>query len=310
MKVVGELKCSWFFWIFIGLSVFALMYGITGESILTSGYGRNDASRSSLHEYFILFILLAIFSMNRNRLGWMVIYFISIAYSAKSLLYGGRIEIAMLWLMIFYLKFNFFKRQRLLVVLCAVFLFLVFDMVANIRANPAYFLQNPFELFSTSVAIHKDFLENQFGDVYQASTRIVGLVDEGYISTSERVMSLMIVLFGILPSSWMPDYYNLASYLQDVATSGGGGLLPAFSFVWMSYLGPIFFGLFIGLAIRFFHTTDRLEVATYGLLVLILFPRWFSYYPVVLFKMALFGVVAVSMMRLAFKGLIHKAKET
>jgi hypothetical protein len=296
-KIVGALRERNLFFISLLILVFILIFGIQGDTIFESGrYGTGEVHKSALYEYFIVFFLASIFLMNpKNNWHKFILSFLLLFYMFKALIYGGRIEVLQLGLVVMYLTLNFFYKKKLLlaVLICAIYIFL--DIVAQIRANPFLFFNLSELSFLSSIFTEQtEIIASQYGDVYQSSLRIVGLLRDGFIDIQTSFLSFLTVVFGsFLPSKFTPDFYNLASYQRNIARSGGGGLISVFSFAWLSYFGPLVFGLFIGLIVRYFYKLDNPIINMYGLLVLITFPRWFAYYPVILFKMNFLGILIV-----------------
>lgn len=274
------------------------MFGLQGETIFTSGgYASGDVSKSPLYEYSIILFLAVFLLLNpKSKLQVFLVSSFVFYYTVKSLMYGGRIELMQLWLIVLYLKFGFFIKHRFKLFLIAMMSFFFMEIFSQIRANPLL-LDSLNEIVFFNKDLEGDYISNQFGDVYQSSLRVIGLLNDGYISSIDAIASFFLVIFSIVfPSSVMPDLYNLASYLQTVERSGGGGFISAFSFIWLSYLGPVIFGFFIGYIIRRAYLSENLSVNVYGVLVLVSFPRWFAYYPVVLFKFALLGGLMIAML--------------
>lgn len=292
---VGSYKSSGAFYIvFIILSI-VLVFGIQGDSVFESGqYGAGQVLKSPIFEYFIIFFLMCLLFINTSSFfQWAVLAVILFLYTFKAIAYGGRIEVLQIWLLTFYLLFNFFYNRKLLLFFIGFFAVFAMDLISQVRTDPLLVYNfTDIVFFDKPIVSDVGSISTQFGDVYQSSMRIIGIYMDGYIGLIDSSLSFIYVLFGFfIPSSLMPPVYNLASYLQDVERSGGGGFISAFSFIWLSYFGPVFFGLFIGTVIRLFYIKNNIFFNTYGLLVLITFPRWFSYYPVVLFKMCLIGAV-------------------
>lgn len=299
-KIVGSLRDANVFFATSFVLLIIIVFGVTGDTVFESGrYGTGEVSKSALHEFFIVFFIVSVFSLNlKSSFQKNVLAFLLIIYTFKTLIYGGRIEILQLWLGVLYLVFNFFEKRRAFLFFLSLLAYLIFDFISQIRSNPLlilslydlnffWYLEGDFD---------RKFISNQFGDVYQSSLRVVGLVHDGYIDALTRVSSFLTIIFGVLlPSNLMPDFYNLSSYKKSIAMSGGGGLVSAFSFVWLSFFGPILFGFFVGFMLRKFYQLNNPLINIYGLLILITFPRWFAYYPVILFKMNIVGVLLVSL---------------
>lgn len=290
---MGEGKDSLLFYLFLFVSLIPLFFGIRGEGILTSGgYSLVEVNKSPLHEYFLIpYLMMFIFIDKESLVQKAIIFSLLVIYVLKTLIYGGRIEILQVGLLAIYFWYSFhYKNYYVLLSLVAVAGFL-FYLFSEFRTNPQEFslIGSLYRLFEFD-NVSTDYMSNQFGDVYQSSLRILGLFEDGYIGFNDSILSFISVIFGLfIPSSLLPDSYNLATYRNDIAFSGGGGFLPAYSYIWLSYFGPILFGIFIGMVAKNIYKKSFF-IPVYSILVLVTFPRWFAYYPVVLFKMCLLGV--------------------
>lgn len=296
-EVIGIFNNRLLFNISLIVLFVVLYFGVQGDTIFESGlYGSGEIQKSALHEYFIVFFIISIFLKNpQSYIQTIILFILLVFYTYKTLIYGGRIEILQIWLAVLYLKYNYFFNKKMIVLLFIFFSYVIFDFISQVRENPLLILSLEDLNFLGNLFKEKTvILSSLQGDVYQSSLRVVGLFRDGAIDFTTSLLSFMsVVFFSFVPSSYMPDFYNLSNYKIDVAKSGGGGLISSFSFVWLYYFGPVLFGLFIGFFIRLFYRLNNPIINIYGLLILITFPRWFSYYPAILFRMNLLGVLLI-----------------
>lgn len=292
----GSAKNPYVFYAIAVILLISWKYGLSGETILSSGYGRSETNKSTLFEYFIVFFAIALIAVDKkSKVQMTIILLLFISYILKGLLFGGRIEALMITLVFFYIHKNLIFEKKYSTYLGVLLLMFAAVLFEHVRANPLSF----FSSYSGGVGVifepQRSIISNQFGDVYQASLRVLGILDNKLIETNERAASFFLTVFGFAPTSWMPSYYNLSTFKQSIATSGGGGLISAFSFVWLSYLGPAFFGFYSGASIRCAYNSQRIFFRMYGMLALSFFPRWLSYYPVSFFKIILLGSALAAM---------------
>lgn len=295
-KFVGIIEDKLIFYIVLFSLALIIVFAISGENIFVSGrYGTGEVSKSPLYEYaIILFLLLVLMIDVHSKVQVTLLVVTFFTYNIKSLIFGGRIEVLQLCLLYSYFFFDFFNNQKIKVVVGCLLAFIFMNVVGQIRSNPFLLYSLNDLIFFPDFDVERTNISTQFGDVYQSSLRVIGLLQEGVINTFESTVSFLSVILGsVFPSTVLPEVYNLSVYRRDLYMSGGGGLISAYSFIWLSYLGPIVFGLFIGRSIRGFYLSQSLVVRVYGLLVLVTFPRWFAYYPVALFKMSLIGALLV-----------------
>lgn len=295
------------FSIFLVFSIFILIFGLTGETIFQSGsYGTSDTvQKSTLHEYFILIFLFVMLFAPRNFACQSLLIFILLLYMIKTLLYGGRIEVVQVSLLFFYLYYVFKDKIKLKYVVLIIFSGIYFnEVVSNIRTNPADLIQGnigqlmiPSGFFSNNNDI--EYIASNEGDVIQSSARLIGLSGTAGLTPLKRGFSFISYLFSpIVPLSILPGYANLAAYEQDTYRSGGGGLISTYFFIWLGYIGPAIIAAFLAFVIRSFYQFENKLMMIYGVLLLITFPRWFAYNPVLLVKFCFYGVILYLLIRL------------
>lgn len=303
-KYIGIFRNGSISIVMIFVLLFVLAFGLRGETILSEvAYGVETANKSTLHEYFIAAFLVALFFVSpEKRFLHKLIFSIFMIYTLKSFIYGGRIEVMMMSLLVCYVYLNFFVGKKFYLYCAMFFGYVAVTFVGNVRSNPSV-LFSP-ELitlhhFLSATPSGLGYISSQFGDVYHSSVRVIGLAEDGFISWIERLQSFLLVTFGMfIPSSLMPAVYNLPSYYQRSIGSGGGGLIYAHAYVWLGVLGPAFFGAFIGFLLNLFRRYNNYYINIYALMMMVTFPRWFAYYPVVLFKMCFLVVLVFFFFRL------------
>lgn len=292
-----------------------IQFGIKGESLLEgSGYGRGHSQKSTMHEYFILiYLLLLLVYPPKSILAKICVNALFLIYSFKTLIFGGRVEVMEIVLLFLYF-FWLFKRKinRALFFSTALIVLYLNAFYSAIRANPLILLTsqasevfNPVNLFFAKS--DRPYLTSNEGDVLQASTRMLGLIQEGYLNSSNRIGAFFSYLFSwIVPTSLMPEYANLASYKQSLFSSGGGGLIGVYFFVWLGYAGPLLVGVFIGFIIKKLYVSKDTFFKVYGTSVLITFPRWYAYSPIFLIKFCFYSIILYFIIRLFFNVFLKK----
>lgn len=293
----SSISNRFFFWLTFSVCVLILLFAIKGDSIFSGGlYG--DAEKSPLNEYFILLYLLLFLVTPQRFLYKSILYSLGLLYCIKNLLFGGRIEVLQLFLLVFYLLFVLERKVKI-----SAFYFFVlggfyFNFVMEaIRSNPISFISgnyldflNPTNLVFTDNGL--TYLASNQGDVLQSSGRILGLIQEGFLTYWQRILSfLSFIVSFFIPSKFLPDYANLASYKQDLFRSGGGGLIAVYFYAWLGIIGPVISGGFIGYFIRSLYANKSIYYKLYGLCLLITFPRWYAYNPIGLIKFCLYSVI-------------------
>jgi hypothetical protein len=297
------------FWSLSIILVFILLFGIRGDNVFVSGGYSNfeNVQKSTLHEYYILVYLFLILYSPKSRFYKLIVRLFLIAYIIKTLIYGGRIEVVQICLLFFYLIYLFKIKIKTIYILIALFLGIYFaGILSNIRSNPEIILsENYFSLFNPINVFELDFsnlyLSSTEGDVVQSSARMVGLINTKQLTITDRFFSFVSYLLSpIVPPSNLSALSNLSTYKQSLFQSGGGGLISTFFYCWLGYIGPIVAGLIIGKLISNFFNTISKNYYIYGLCLLTMFPRWFSYNPIFLIKFSLYAVIVFFLIKTIF----------
>jgi hypothetical protein len=278
--------------------ILSVYFGISGESLLTSGYGTGASEKSPLHEYFILFIFFPlIYKEPDSKWHGLIIFAIILVYSLKTIIYGGRVEVLQAGLLYFYLSYNYFKDiSKIKLYIFGILMFSVMSLLGAIRGNVYQIISAPdvsdiFELIFLSNDSNP-YLLSTSGDIYYASMRMLGMINLGVLDFETRVISFFSFVFNVFLSfSSLKDNANLASFNSDVYRVGGGGLISVYFYVWLGYLGVILSSSLIGYSIKRFHNNSGVFYRVYGFMLLVTFPRWWGYTPLNLSKLCIIAVI-------------------
>ncbi|MBW8327115.1 MAG: hypothetical protein K0M50_20290 [Prolixibacteraceae bacterium] len=124
------------------------------------------------------------------------------------------------------------------------------------------------------------------GDVAHASARMIGLIDIGILDFENRISSLFYYIISIFTKGYtFSDLGSLALYKKEIYQSGGGGLMPVYFFVWLSYWGVILAGYIVSKIVNIFITSNNSYLLLYAALVISTYPRWLAYDPITMFKL-------------------------
>ena len=278
------------------LSLVAAVKGKSGESILNAGaYMGGEVSTSSLNEYFFIFFVSAFYYCGICNFHKRLLYLLAFFYCAKNLLFGGRIETAMMGFCLLVLVFQYKYKIKTFVV-GIISLFFLMTIWGNIRQNPTGFLAGDWgELLFSQNDVY--MIVSQEGDVNYGSFRMVGLVEEGILSIEERLKALGYFFISIfIPYSKLPLSANLSAYLQSSYPSGGGGLISGYFYVYLSYFGVVLIAIWIARVLsKVAKSHENSIIYIYAIYVITTYPRWFAYNPIVLFKLTFWGVVFTSL---------------
>lgn len=298
------------YYILCFIFILLVFFGIRGENIFESGIYADSESmkKTTLHEYnIIVYLFILIYSKNSKSFLLLNAFFLSI-FISKTLLYGGRIEVLEICLLFFYYYYVFRNKinyQHVLFLSIAGYFFMY--IFQNIRSNPLALIN--FDLgtiFDFSELLNfnsaKTYIDSNQGDVLQSSARMIGLIDVGLIPFYNRIFGSIIFIFSILiPPNFLPEFSNLSVFKQELYSSGGGGLISTYFYVWYSYLGPIIIAFYLSIILNGFFKTNNSYIKIYGLTILISFPRWFAYNPIQIVKFCLLPVLILFFIRLLFR---------
>ena len=300
--------------------VIILVWGQTGSNIIESGgygYSINESSKSTFYEYFIIFFLLSYYYSSRKRIEIIVLCVLGSLYVFKSLLFGGRIEVIELVLLSYFIlviDYKWIIKPIKIIIGCLLFYYLN-QIFSSIRSNPVPLLQgsytfylDPFESYFDSSNL---YVSSNEGDVFQSSVRLIGLIENGLLDSVTRMKAFMGFCFSIfVPTSWLPEEASLITYKKDIYNSGGGGLIAVYFFVFLSWFGPFFISAYLFWIYRLTAFYNNLYLKFYTLMIFSTFPRWFSYNPIILFKLCLWIIPILFVFNLVLNFLKNIIKKT
>ena len=290
----------YFYLLCLALCFLSLIFGMSGESILSSGqYDLKNLNKSPLHEYFVLFYSMLLVNSYKYRLKKHIELFILLYFCFKSLLFGGRIEVVQVLFVFVMLKYNFLQKVQWYYLSAMIVLaYLSMTFLGVVRESPQFVISAingnlDFSLLTFRSGDEKAWVGGTFGDVWYSSIRLLSLVDNDFLDFSLRLESFFSFLFNAFaPSNFWPLHANLSAFLQSSFPSPGGSFSFVQFYVWLGYFGPFFNGLFLAVACNSIFSRNPF-VSFYSFLVVVTFPRWFLYNPVALTKFCLIGAVLI-----------------
>lgn len=295
MKRVDYVSSGTVFYILCFTAFILIVFGLNGESLLSGrNYSNIQYNRSALFEYSLIFILLAILFSGLKSTRVSLVLILGLIMLVKDFIYGGRIASVMLVLIFFSVLYD--GRIKESIILTILFIsFVALEFIGYLRSNTVEVVRHGIQwsdfistLFSGQGP--KVIISTQ-GDLAHSTARIMGMIDNGVLSISDRIGSLFYNIVSILLPGKELELANLSAYKQETYGSGGGVLLPASFYAWFSYPGVIFSGYLVSRIMEKYITTTSRYWSVYLILALSTFPRWFSYSTIVLFKLCIYGVV-------------------
>lgn len=281
------------YYICLILIVLLTVLGRSGDSIFDrGGYGKSgDTYASAIFEYSYIFYILAYLYSGENENKYVLLKIVALFYSIWGLLFGARIEILAMMILVFVLFYqNKFKTKTLIIMI--VIAYIAFSAFGFFRSNLNFSFSNIFSLYGYS----KDgnLIVNNETEVYYTSSVILASIDKGFCDLRYRLVATInyFVRF-IIPSSLLNQDYNVVPYLQKkFSKNGGGGFFSAFMFFYFGYLGVVVGAAIIAklwnkIAIN--NSKNKYQL-TFVLMLIVMSPRWFAYSPESIIKIPLYTV--------------------
>jgi len=273
------------YFIAISIALIIAIFGLKGENLFIGAYGHIEKQQSAIFEYSLIFILISITYLdskkNKLYLLLLLIFFIIL----KDVLYGGRITSVQLILLIYILLYED-KIPKIWVYIILGTGLVFMEVIGAIRSNPALFISGNFTYADFLFTENKEYMMSNQGDVAQASARLIGLIEINILDYTNRFFSFISSIASIFtPGITISELGKLSSYKMEMYKSGGGGLMPVYFFVWLSYPGVILSGLIVSKIINIFLFTKNNYLLVYACLVMSTYPRWLAYDPITMFKL-------------------------
>lgn len=265
------------------IGAFALLTIDPSGTILTKSYREITEERYGFIDYSLIFAMMAFIFGNKSEKDRLLLG-VCIAYIAINLLYGLRLRSIQMALLMFILYFEdkFSPKQTVAISLLGLF---GAQLLGQLRVGGGSFV--------SILGLNDGIMVSNQGGVFLTANMFIGLVADGFITAEQRVTTFIGNFLAILWSqSALPEAYNLASLTRAFFTIPGGGLISGYMYVWGGVFGLIgwtTFILFVYLK-TYAHSASK-AFLVYGVLVMVVLPRWFAYSPLHFFKMGLWCVV-------------------
>lgn len=303
---------SFVFYLNIIVAIAIIIFGSRGQSVFEASYGTNHGEITTINNYFSVFYLAAYFSSGRIRNRLFLLNAVAIVYCINLLLLGGRgatISVALVfYLLVMDQRISF---VGLLSGIFAFFVFLIFWGFVRAGHTDAFFsmgIDNFKDVFGLGEADNRYTMQGgHYTDIFYASTRIVSMTDIGVINFGDRIYAFYLFLISVfVPYSILPPIANLASYKLLDYGSGGGGMIFAYFYTFLSYFGIILSAYIINVIWNKLRTSSNKYTLIYCILVFAMMNGWFAYNPITLFKLCLWGVMYAYFLDVLTANLIKK----
>jgi hypothetical protein len=296
------------------LMVFIIIFGKTGNSILeTGGYGRGGVGgflNLAIYEYFYIFVITAFVFSNKNPVLLRLVKIIAIVYALKSLLYGNRIEVLQIGLLLFILFYEK-KFSTLKIIMFGLMGYLFFDIFGIFRQDISLFMNNMkgYEIFK--LTSDRGFVSSNQGDVFYSSAVMISAIEYGIYDIIFRVKSFISFISQIfLPSRFTSVNAQLSVIVKDLANTGGGGLISIYFYFWGGIVGILVIAKYISSIVQKVYTSKNQFLIIYGVMVLTTYPRWFAYGPIALFKLSGYVIVVYFIFNTVFYSIESKMRSS
>lgn len=272
---------------------------LSGPSLLSGTYGIDVAVDRYAFIDYTVFLIFGTFLFTTKKLQLRFLFLISLVYIAINLMYGLRLRALEAMLLIFILFFE--NRISYIKIICySSFGFVVMKFIELIRTNQPLgaHLLHPGEVMVSNA-----------GGVFLTSNIFRGLLDAGTISTDIRFKTLVGYVSSFFKFTNEIDInYILPKFVGQYYSIPGGGFIFAFMRVWGGLPLVILSGIVIAYLITYAYRRDsNAYLKFYSVLVLATFPKWYSYTPIIFFKLMIWGLIYYFILnqfhRMAVKGM-------
>ena len=275
--------------------------GKSGETIFSGGgYGEGGGSGSALFEYCYIFYLMAyVFSGNSKAKHWLLIL-LAVVYVGKSFLYGARIEILAMAILVFVCFFSHTFKTRTILLLAAIAYFGM-SLFGIFRGNLNVSSFNIGSLIGYNSTTNT--LINNEADVFYTSAAVFGVTEYDFCTFQYRAGAMLNYLVRlVIPSSLVPTQYDVIGYLGANSGIGGGGLFSAFLYFYGTWIGVVLGGWFCGRLWNYLGRINRQAPARqiFVIMALVMAPRWYAYAPEAIVKIPLYTVIIYEVFRFIF----------
>lgn len=292
------------YWLCIIGVIITIIIGRSGQNIFSrGGYGAaGEYTGTAIFEYcYIFYILAYVFSGNKRKKE-IILKILYVIYIIKGLLFGARIEILAISILVFILFYqNRFKMRTLLIFV--VFVYVLFAIFGSFRSSLSFSFNGFSKLYGYNT--NSNLIINNETEVFYTSTVILASLKTGFINLSYRITALInYIIRLLLPSSMVSGIYNVVPYLQrNFSNCGGGGFFSSFLYFYGGWIG-VLVGAILSASIWNKMKSINNQTVKWQLFIIIsivMTPRWYAYSPEAIVKIPLYTVIVFFVMLSFFK---------
>ncbi|PQE78706.1 hypothetical protein CUS72_02850 [Enterococcus faecium] len=238
-----------------------------------------------LFEYYFLLVVLFYLFSKQTTTTCFLIHFLLVSSSLKTLLNNGRIEFIISMLLLFIL---FYEKKIHPIWIFSIFcLGLIFVESYGILRNG----NDLSDLLNSKYFFDRNnppaVIDSTEGYVIHSSMSMIGLIQDGYFSNSERIISFFkMLLLQFLPVGSLGNFSDasVTSYIQNFTTTLGGGLIFSQWYFWLNWKGILIISCIIKYIFQKAYLTKNIFTGAFCIMSLCFFPRWLSYFSDYLIK--------------------------
>ena len=289
LNVLPKVKNDIYYYIILMVMLFIILFGKTGEMILTEGYGHVEGSvqflNLSINEYFFHFLIICLFLYRHNL--W--VYILSAFFGIKNLLFGGRIEvIQLLFIYVLYFRIDLKTIKNIFL---AIFAIQFFNFMGIIRSSGLLVaLSNNLNFFA-GFGSEANLLRitSTFGEVAYSSVTLHGVLRDSLVSGAARIeATLTHLLTYFVPYSLVSSKANIIVYVQELSPHQGGTFISSYFFFFGGFITVFIFSMIYGMAYRFLVLRKTVFSTLATILIFATVPRWLVYNHITFFKSAIY----------------------
>lgn len=261
--------------------IYILLFGINRGSY--TGY---TVSIKTIYEYFVMVYCFAYYYSNKSTITKILLLLLALVYILQDFYYGGRISSFQIIILIGILFFNKLRLKSIIVF--SVLGYILMNFIAEYRVNYSIsgfnFTSIINSLFSNPVTNYK---WNTFSEVLYSSGGLV-YSKLNIFAVEDTTRSFIDFIINIFIGGER-HFGNIVSYIDsNISNVGGGGFLPVYFYFWTGWVGVIIISWITTKLLNFEsnnNSGDYHKIAY--ILLLAMFPRWYLYTPLVLFRFLL-----------------------
>ena len=284
-----------YFKLCVFIQIFILLFGKTGDTILSTGYGNVNSNvfssflGFSINEYYLIFLVITLFIYKPKK----YIHMLNILFVVKNILYGGRVEaLQIIFAYSIFLNINFKSVKNLLIGFVLVVAFQVIGSIRHLGLSPEV-ISNALSDLSVFKLAFLQGATSTFAEVIYSSSVMQGIVNDNLISLSLRLEMVTQHFFSyVFPYSFLNEKANISLFSQSISMGAGGGGLPSAYFYFIGGLPFVIIGSLIYMNIfRKMHKSQNYIFNALGILMLITIPRWLLYNHITFIKSSFYLLI-------------------